>query len=97
MTIGDVARRKLEDKSFQAQLQAWARVDEMKKAEEKLQDVPGTQRVAGDAKFAEANAQPLKAIAAAAADLLARYPQSRAVAPARTILERYKIRLAGNK
>ena len=97
MTIGDVARRKLEDKSFQVQLQAWACLDEMKKAEEKLQDAPGAQRVASDAKFAEANAQPLKAIAVAAADLLARYPQSRAVAPARIILERYKIDLAGNK
>jgi hypothetical protein len=97
MTIGDVARGKLEDKSFQTQLQAWACLDEMKKAEEKLQDMPGAQRVASDAKFAETNAEPLKEIAAEAADLLARYPQSRAAPPARTILERYKIHLAGNK
>jgi len=97
MTIGDVARGKLEDKSFQVQLRAWARVDEMKRAEEKLQDVPGAQRLASDTKFAEANAGPLKEIAAAAADLLARYPQSRAAAPARTILVRYKIHLAGSK
>ena len=92
-TIGDLARRKLKDKSFQVQLRAWARVDEMKRAEEKLHEVPGAQRVAGDAKFAKANAQPLKDMADAAADLLAHYPQSRAAAPARIILERYKIQL----
>ena len=68
-------------------------MDEMKRAEEKLHEVPGAQRVAGDAKFAKANAQPLKDMADAAADLLAHYPQSRAAAPARIILERYKIQL----
>ena len=87
------AQERLQDKQFQADLISWPFVDRMQAAEQRLKDVPGAQRTAKDAKFAQANATALAQIKNAAQELAGQGASAWIIAEANAILDRCGIEL----
>jgi len=85
---GKSAQERLQDKQFQADLKSWAFVDRMQAAEKRLRDVPGAERTAKDAKFAQANSGNLAQIKTAAQALAKQGASGWIIAQANAILDR---------
>jgi pimeloyl-ACP methyl ester carboxylesterase len=86
---GDAAAARLKEPSFAREVEAWAHLERMARAEESLKEPPGAKRTVADPKFVQANAGPLGTILSEGRLLASRYADTRAAAAGQATLARY--------